>query len=527
MSKRQTWSHIVLAFATALVIGAALGSIVQTQINLLALRGLGVEIGAGAWFATTLEDLAKFGPVYLVMFGVGFLLSQLVAMTLTRHKLHAWRRLVCSLAAVVGLWATFTLVDALAPPPTLIAATRSSGGMLAKLVTAAIAGWLFATMATESSGSNRKTGSATALLLIALLVAPSDQALAQSGPGYRLETVVSGLEHPWSLAFLPDGRMLVTERPGRLRIITADGELQPEPVAGVPEVFSEAQAGLFEVLPARNFPESGHIYLSYACGAAQANHTCLARGRLESGRLEDVDELFRASPAKVGAVHYGGRMAWLEDGTLLLTLGDGFDYREQAQRLDSHIGTIVRLNADGSAPEDNPFVDNPEALPEIFSYGHRNVQGLVVDKSSGQVFAHEHGPRGGDEINRIEGGKNYGWPVATHGLDYTWARVTPFTEYPGTEQPVLHWTPSIAPSGMTRYDGDQFPQWQGDLLVGGLVTRAAHRVEMDADGARERERLFEELGERIRDIRTGPDGAVYLLTDNADGRLVRVVPEPQ
>lgn len=347
---------------------------------------------------------------------------------------------------------------------------------------------------------------------------------AQSADAYQLNTVVAGLEHPWSLAFLPDGRMLVTERPGRLRIISPGGELVAEPVVGVPEVFNQAQAGLFEVLPAPDFADSQLIYLSYACGTLAANHTCLARGRLANGALEEVEELFRAMPAKVGAAHYGGRLAWLADGTLLLTLGDGFDYREEAQKLSSHIGTLVRLNSDGSVPSDNPFVNEPDARPEIFSYGHRNVQGLVHDDGSGQVMIHEHGPRGGDEINRIEAGKNYGWPVATYGLDYTWARITPFTGYPGTEQPLLYWTPSIAPSGMTLYDGERFPGWQGSLLVGGLVTRAVHRVEWGPDGATDKERLFTELKARIRDVLTGPEGAVYLLTDSPDGRLIRVMP---
>ena len=208
-----------------------------------------------------------------------------------------------------------------------------------------------------------------------------------------------------------------------------------------------------------------------------------------------------------------------------LTLGDGFDYGEQAQRLDSHNGKIVRLNQDGSVPTDNPFVDSPLGLPEIFSYGHRNVQGLVVDPDSGTILIHEHGARGGDEINRIVPGANYGWPLATHGLDYTWALVTPFTRYPGIEQPLLHWTPSIAPSGMALYTGELFPSWQGTLLVGGLVTRAVQRVVWTGDTATEVEKLFTELNERIRDVRTGPDGALYLLTDSPDGRLIRVVPD--
>lgn len=523
MSNRLPWSKVVLAFATALVTGALLGSIVQTQINLLALRGLGVEIGIGTWLGTTLEDAAKFGPVYLMVFGVGFLISQVTAMALTRRVLQSWRRVSCALAAAVGLWVTFTLVDAMAPPPTLIAATRAPEGMLAMLVTAAIAGWVFAAMASAAPRRKGNASAVAAVLLAAVPALPFDQASAQSGPGYQLETVVSGLEHPWSLAFLPDGRMLVTERPGRLRIITRDGELLPEPVTGMPEVFNQAQAGLFEVLPAPDFVESGYLYLSYACGTEQANHTCLARGRLANGELQGVEEVFRAMPAKVGAAHYGGRITWLPDGTLVMGLGDGFDYREEAQKLSSHLGTLVRLNPDGSVPDDNPFVEDPEALPEIYSYGHRNIQGLAFDHEKRRLIAHEHGPRGGDEINVIEAGVNYGWPVATHGLDYTWARVTPFTEYPGTRQPELHWTPSIAPSGLAIYSGDPFPDWQGQLLVGALADQAVYRVSL-AEQPPGQHRLLGELGVRIRDVRVGPDGLVYLLTDAASGQLLRLVP---
>jgi glucose/arabinose dehydrogenase len=218
-------------------------------------------------------------------------------------------------------------------------------------------------------------------------------------------------------------------------------------------------------------------------------------------------------------------MVWLPDDTLVLTLGDGFDYREQAQRRQNHIGSIVRLNPDGSVPDDNPFAGHDTYQGEIYSYGHRNVQGLAYDSEQGRLIAHEHGPRGGDEINVIRPGANYGWPVTTHGLDYTGARVTPFEEREGVEAPLLHWTPSIAPSGMTVYTGDLFPQWQGDLLVGGLVTRQVHRVRLAGGEATEVGTLFGELGERIRAVVTGPDGSVYLLTDNADGRVLKVTPD--
>lgn len=524
MSKRTSWSRIVLGFATALVVGAGLGSVVQTQVNLLALAGLGVDIGVGPWLMTTLEDLFKFGPVYLVMFGCSFLLSQMVAMVGTRFILTSWRVPVCAIAAAVGLWATFKLVDSLAPPPTLIAATRDIGGMLAMLATAAIAGWVFARMAGGRRSSRPGgTGVTAALILVLLTGFPQEQALAQADGDVQVETVVSGLEYPWSLAFLPDGGMLVTERPGRLRRVTPQGELDPEPIRGVPEVLTDGQAGLFEVSLAPDFADSGQLYLSYACGTVQANHTCLARARLEDNALHDLEEIFRVEPAKVGTAHYGGRIAWLPDGTLVLSLGDGFDYREEAQRLTSHIGTLVRLRPDGSVPPDNPFVDDPDALPEIYSYGHRNVQGLAYDSVSGQLIAHEHGPRGGDEVNIIEPGANYGWPVATHGLDYTWARVTPFTEYPGTEQPSLYWTPSIAPSGLVVYRGDAFSEWKGDLLVGALADHALYRVSL-AGLTPEQTRLLGDRNDRVRDVRVGPDGLVYLLTDHESGQILRLRP---
>jgi glucose/arabinose dehydrogenase len=336
--------------------------------------------------------------------------------------------------------------------------------------------------------------------------------------------MVAGLEHPWSLAFLPDGGALVTERAGRLRLVSGNWELTREPIAGVPTVFNDAQAGLFDVLLSPDFEADQTLFLAYACGTAAANHLCVARGQLQGMALKDVVEIFRAKPAKQGSAHYGGRMAWLPDGTLIVTLGDGFDYREQAQDLSSHLGKIVRLNPDGTAPADNPFVDREDALPEIYSYGHRNVQGLVYDSVEGLLISHEHGPRGGDEINIIEPGHNYGWPVITHGIDYTGAMITPFVEREGMEQPLLHWTPSIAPSGMTRYRGELFPDWQGNLLVGALADRSVHRVTLEGRQASDVETMLEELGERIRDVATGPEGAVYLLTDSADGRVLRLLP---
>lgn len=355
-------------------------------------------------------------------------------------------------------------------------------------------------------------------LLSSLLLAASAHA------GYRIETVVGGLEHPWALAFLPDGGLLVTERAGRLRQIDTDGRLSP-PIEGLPPVYVASQGGLLDVLVDPDFADNQRIFLSYAHGHARANSTRLASARLVDGRLRDLRVLFESRPAKRGPVHYGGRLLWLGDGSLLLGLGDGFTYREQAQRLDSHLGTIVRISADGTVPADNPFVGRRDALPEIFSYGHRNVQGLARHPKSGRLYAHEHGPRGGDELNLLEPGANYGWPVATHGIDYSGATISPFRSRPGMRDPLLVWTPAIAPAGLAVYRGAAFPDWDGDLLIAGLVARAVLRVRVGDDGARELERLFGELGQRIRDVRVDAEGLVWLLTDARDGAVLRVRPE--
>lgn len=341
---------------------------------------------------------------------------------------------------------------------------------------------------------------------------------------YRIETVAEGLENPWSLAFLPDGGMLVTERAGRLRHIDAEGNLQPEPLSGVPDVFVSGQAGLFDIALDPEFAENNRVFLSYACGTASANHACLASATLNGQALDNVEEVFRMSPAKSGSAHYGGRIAFLPDNTLLLGLGDGFDYREQAQNTTNHIGTIVRLNRDGSVPDDNPYVGQDEAMPEIYSIGHRNVQGLIYDERGDRVISHEHGPRGGDEINLIEPGKNYGWPKITYGVDYSGAMISPHNELPGLEQPLLQWTPSIAPAGLAMYQGELFPQWDGNLMVAALAAMEVRRVVLEGNQVVEQESLFKELETRFRDVRSGLDGALYLLTDAEDGKVLKVVP---
>lgn len=343
---------------------------------------------------------------------------------------------------------------------------------------------------------------------------------------YRVVTVASGLDHPWSLAFLPGGRLLVTERVGRLRLIEpgSDGQLQlrAEPVAGVPPVLATGQAGLFDVIVHPDFAANGQVLLSFAHGTSEANHLRVVRARFDGQELLDVTPLLTTQPAKADSQHFGGRMAWLPDGTLVVGMGDGNLDRTDAQRLNTHLGKLLRITADGQVPRDNPFVNQAGARPEIFSIGHRNPQALVV--VDGVLYAHEHGARGGDELNRIAPGANYGWPLVTGGIDYTFARITPFRSLPGLTPPLVDWTPSIAPAGMAWYDAALFPQWRGSLLVAALKERSVRRVPLANGVPGPQELLFGELGERIRDVRTGPDGAVYLLTDSPTGRVLRVEP---
>lgn len=362
--------------------------------------------------------------------------------------------------------------------------------------------------------------------VIALLVGVLATTMPVQAADYRVETVASGLDHPWSLAFLPGGRMLVTERPGRLRVIEPgpDGQprLRPEPVAGVPAVLAQGQAGLFDVVVDPAFAVSGQVLLSFAHGKPEANHLRVVRARFDGRQLLEVQPVFTSRPAKAETQHFGGRMAWLADGSLLFGMGDGNLERTDAQRLHTHLGKMLRIKPDGSVPGDNPFLARADARPEIYSLGHRNPQGLVL--VDGVPYAHEHGSRGGDELNRIEPGANYGWPVTTGGIDYTYARITPYREWPGIQPPVVEWTPSIAPAGLAWYDGTLFPAWRGSLFVAALKERSVRRVPLTGGVPGPQEVLFQELGERIRDVRAGPDGAIYLLTDSPNGRVLRVVP---
>jgi glucose/arabinose dehydrogenase len=360
----------------------------------------------------------------------------------------------------------------------------------------------------------------------------STSALAQSqvfrspSGDVRVETVATGLVHPWALAFLPDGRMLVTERPGRLRIVTRDGKLSP-PVEGLPPIFVRGQGGLLDVILDRNYAQNKTIYFCFADPFDGGGRTALARARLDDGakpRLDDLKIIFRQEGPPSTGNHYGCRIVHMPDNNLFLTMGDHYGPRDEAQNLRNHLGKIVRLRPDGSVPPDNPFVNRPDAKPEIWSYGHRNAQGAALHPTSGKLWMHEHGPRGGDEVNIPAAGKNYGWPVIGYGIDYSGARIHEGTHKPGMEQPIYQWTPVIAPSGMAFYGGELFPQWKGNLFIGGLATRILVRLELDGEKVTREERLLGDLSERIRDVRNGPDGALWLVTDNAAGRVLRVTP---
>jgi len=343
-----------------------------------------------------------------------------------------------------------------------------------------------------------------------------------------VETIAVGLEQPWSLAFLPDGRMLVTERPGRMRIVTREGVLSP-PIEGVPVVFTITgrQPGLLDVALDLNYTRNQTIYFCYVEPVDGGGRTVLASARLiddELPRLGQLRTIFRARGPVGSEANFGCRVLQTRDGNVFVSVGDYFEPWHEAQNLESHLGKIIRIGPDGSVPEDNPFVSVPGARPEIWSYGHRNPQGLAIHPDTGKLWSHEHGPRGGDEINIIEPGKNYGWPVIGYGTGYAGAKLHHGTHKEGMEQPIKYWVESIAPSGMTFYTGDLFPAWRGDLFVGALAGRMLVRLELDGERVVSEEHLLRGLNERIRDVRQGPDGALWLLTGNPAGRILRVSP---
>ena len=339
---------------------------------------------------------------------------------------------------------------------------------------------------------------------------------------YELEEIAGGLNNPWSVAQLPNGDFLVTEKPGKLLKISDNGKI--EKILGTPKPFYRSQGGFFDVLPHPDFENNDLIFLSFAEGDHEANRTTVISARLSGLELANIQTILRVRPDKDTPAHYGGRLLFLPDGTLLVTTGDGFEYREASQDIKSELGKVLHIEVDGTTPADNPFSGAESA--KIWTYGHRNPQGLALQKEEGLVFLHEHGPKGGDEINILNPGANFGWPAITYGVNYSGAIISPYTEAPGMEQPIHYWVPSIAPSGMAFYYGEQFPAWHGDLFIGALVDKEVRRLSLDGTKIINEESVFGEVEQRVRDVRVFQDGYIYLLTESDDeGKLIRVRPK--
>ncbi|MEH2622366.1 glucose/arabinose dehydrogenase [Bradyrhizobium sp. AZCC 1719] len=378
-------------------------------------------------------------------------------------------------------------------------------------------------------------GLVTVALTVAILLAVSfliatgtrgeEPAFDSSAGELEVRTIARGLVNPWALAFLPNGTMLVTERPGRMRLVSAEGQVSP-PLKGVPDVWASGQGGLHDVVTDNSFAQNRTIYFCYAERTTGGGRTTAARAKLsdDNGRLDEVKIIFRQQGPLSSGNHYGCRIAQADDGNLFVALGDHFTHRDQAQNLGNHIGKVVRIAPDGSVPAGNPFAGRADAKPEIWSYGHRNVQALAINPASGEPWEIEHGPRGGDEVNVVGKGKNYGWPVIGYGIDYSGAKIHQSTAKDGMEQPLKYWVPSIAPSGMAFYTGKLFPKWNGSLFTGALRSAMLVRLTLNGNTVTSEERLLQNLHERIRDVRQGPDGALWLLTDSSNGRVLRVAP---
>ncbi len=379
-------------------------------------------------------------------------------------------------------------------------------------------------------------GSGVAVLFLVAGFVVAQQAVTPSPPpkaasGWKAVTMTEGMERPWGIAWLPDGRMLVTERGGTMCLIEKDGTLLNDIITGLPPVEEIGQGGLMDVSLHPEFAKNQWVYLTVSGGTGRANRTELWRGKLVGTELQGVKQLFRVSQDKQGGQHFGSRILWLPDGTLLMSIGDGGNppsmvegqlSREWAQSKESHLGKVLRLTAEGKPAPGNPF-SGSDVASSIFSMGHRNIQGLARDPASGRIWANEHGARGGDELNLIAKGKNFGWPKATYSINYGGSEISPNKTLPGMEDPIVVWTPCPAPSGLAFYTGSRYPNWKGDLFSGGLAGNDVRRIDLDANGkVLGQERLG--IGQRVRDVRQGPDGFLYLLTDEVNGRLIRIEP---
>ncbi|BES70048.1 hypothetical protein RE428_10660 [Marinobacter nanhaiticus D15-8W] len=535
---KSSWRKLgrnLLPWLFAVLVTSVLGSLVQSTLNLINIFEMGSYATWHDWGRTLLHDLLTFAPFYALLVGVAFLFAFPSALWVSR----GWPRLgstALGASGAVGLAVAFVVANEISAIPTVIAATRNVVGFVAMMVTGLIGAWVFAVTSGKPEFRSQKgfTWTHLAFPVVVLIAAfalhlsmrPERQLAIDdySHTNYRVAILAKGLEYPWSMVTLPDGRRLVAERTGDIRIIDTEGALLKSPLEGVPEVVFGEQGGLLDMELSPHFEQDRTLFLSYACGTVEANNLCVGRGELDGRVLENVQRIFRAEPLKDTTLQFGSRIVFLPDDTLVVSVGDGFDFREEAQDLSNHMGKLIRLNMDGSVPEDNPFVGQEVKQPEIYSYGHRNPEGLFYYAETGRLYESEHGPYGGDEVNIIEPGVNYGWPVATEGINYPGSNITPHDQLEGMRGPINHWTPSIAPSGMTVYDGEAFPELKGDLLVSGLAGQGVFRLNMEEGELVSDQRLFHELGKRIRDVIVGKEGELYLLTDYASGEILRIEP---
>ena len=364
----------------------------------------------------------------------------------------------------------------------------------------------------------------TASFACAKEVPQDSEVIKSEKTDFSINVITDGLEHPWGMVFLPDGRMLITERPGQIRIIDKQGNLLPKPVKGMPEVKATGQGGLLDIMLDPDFRNNKVLYFSYSAPGDGGWGTEVARAEFVDDQLRNLKVIFRALPKSRSGHHFGSRLVIDRDGYLFITLGER-NLKEPAQDMTNHLGSVIRIKPDGSVPEDNPFVKVKDAMPENYTYGHRNMQGAALNPWTREVWTHEHGPQGGDEINIVKAGTNYGWPVITYGVNYgTGTKIGEGTHKEGMAQPLYYWVPSIAPSGMVFYDGDEFPEWKGDLFVGSLKFQLLVRLEIKDNKVAHEERLLEGKLGRVRDVEVGPDGLLYVITDESNGVLAKLVP---
>ena len=361
-------------------------------------------------------------------------------------------------------------------------------------------------------------------ILLTLILFQSHQVLlAEETPDLKLETIASNLDHPWSAVYLPNSDILFTELSGSLRVIR-NNQLVANLIKGMSDVLFAGQGGLSDIKLHPNYENNNLIYFSYSAKLSKKSSLStlkVARGFFDGKSVKELEVIFTAEPYRTAPAHYGAKLLFLKDGTLLITSGDGFNYREQAQKLDNHFGKIIRINDDGTIPSDNPYLEVKGALPEIWSYGHRNMQGLVLGENGSVIYEIEHGPRGGDELNIIEPAKNYGWPAITYGIDYSGAMISPYTEMKGMEQPITYWVPSIAPSGIAYYSSDRYPEWKNNIFVSSLVPGELRRIVLSDRKVISEEILLNNQG-RVRDVLTTPDGGLLVLIDGKNGKIIRI-----